>query len=194
MNGWLSLSESGGAKIIQSKPRLDWLVRWRKPQQTAVSRSYRSGFTSHVQSLTGGLYLPAEPVLALTATDPNATLSLTKGNIELNPLAPGGLMQSFNVVSSTLTATPSGANPAQTALSLNPRTGALSGQFVFSDSDPRNPAVLVKRTTKLQGLLIPGRNKALGFFNLAELPTTLQGTTPTTSPTWSGGLSFDPLP
>jgi subtilisin family serine protease len=190
MNGWLQLSTDGSGNKVDSMD-----LKWRKPLQTAFTRSYRSGFPQHSQTLAGRLYAASNPVLSLSTASPNASLTFSQGKIGLNALSSGGiLLQNMIITPDTLAAVTSGSSLAVVTLKLTPATGAISGTFTFRDSNPLLPAQIITRTVAYSGLLIPGTNGGLGHFQLPELPSASPATTVTTAPMWSGKVELRALP
>jgi hypothetical protein len=127
-----------------------------------------------------------------TATNPNVTVSI-------------GTANRITVPKKKLTIPTE--NTAGTTLSAVPSTGAFSGSFSLSDTNPvtgqrPNPVI---RSTPFQGLIIHARMPddtvrifGTGYFILDTLPQPGSGTTPATTtrdtPRLSGQVSLMPLP
>jgi hypothetical protein len=183
LTGWLALTQDGSNnRLLTSLSPL----KWRKPAQTAFTRSYKTGFPQHNQHLAGRQYLTASPVLTLGITSSNADLSFSEGKIGTTDM-----VQPVTLTNPTLAAT-FGANPNAVVLTIKPTTGEISGSFTFIDINPVSLTQVVKRVVPYTGLLIPGSNSAIGNFQLPELPSASPATTPTTSPTWSGRVDLVP--
>jgi hypothetical protein len=182
MNGWIQLSEDSQGKRIDSDQLL-----WRKPAQTAKTRSYDSGFAQHTQTLAGRYFDKAVPLLMLSSASPNAVLLLREGKLEQTPPAVGGVIsQPIQLDPTKYTATFIGSNDARMKLKITPSTGEFSGSCTFYDTSPA-------RVLSFSGLVIPGTKQGVGQFQLPELPSTLTlpKTTVRTSPILSGKVQFN---
>lgn len=158
-----------------------------------TGRSYAGGFPLFSQDADGGRWTKPTSgiVMNLTAGAGNAKARFTGANLSTASRNPDGDF----TVASIATVTPPAPNLAATTLSFTTTTGLVSGQFVLSDTDTSIvPNKILPRTTPYYGIIIrPGglpAMKALGHFNLAQMPTASPKTTSTTSPQLSGAVSI----
>jgi hypothetical protein len=158
-------------------------------------RSYASGFPLFIQVADGGRY--AKPtsgiVMNLTAGAGNAKLRFTGANLSTASRNPDG---DFTVTSIAAVTKPV-PNVAGTTLVYDTTKGLVSGQFTLSDLDTSIvPNKTLPRTTNYYGIIIRPNGlpamQALGYFNLAQMPTAMPKTTSTTSPQLSGAVMISP--
>lgn len=187
LQGWCRLSEA----------ELDGVVDLLKRPQpvTPANRSYRDGIPLHAMTVTGAKYLPPAAGHSILGLQPGA------GNVRLVFVAGGlaeNLEQRFEITEANAAKMPAGSelNPHAVTLSLNPSTGSFSGSFTAKNNDPRDvtpPIAVLSRMAPFSGLLItrPEFQRAVGHFNLAELPDTAAETVGNT-PLWSGDVTLEP--
>ena len=109
-----------------------------------------------------------------------------------------GVVDEFAPVDGATTVTRPVVIPAGTTLAFNTAAGTMSGLFYLSDTDTTvTPNKALPRTVAYYGILIRPAGqpamKALGFFNLPQMPVLLPvKTTSLTSPMLSGAVSITP--
>lgn len=160
---------------------LDW---FKSPQPAnAATRVYRNGFPLHTLSGTGGRYsAPAagQLLLDLALTENNARLAFSEGGLFI-PFS-----QTFSLVSNNKAVFPAATdNPHQLKLTLNAKTGLITGKGATMDIDPANPALNRQRAGTGSALIIPGLDRAEGHF-------LLPADTSKTAPILSGRLRMLP--
>ncbi|MEN3941152.1 S8 family serine peptidase [Prosthecobacter sp. SYSU 5D2] len=141
---------------------MDW---FKSPQPAnAATRVYRNGFPLHTLSGTGGRYTaPAagQLLLDLPLTENNARLTFSEGGLFI-PFS-----QTFSLVLNNKAVFPAATgNPHQLKLTLNAKTGLISGKGATMDIDPANPALNRQRAGTGSALIIPGLDRAEGHFLL----------------------------
>ena len=129
---------------------LSGTLTWSKPPQT-TGALYRNGWSTPISlSVNGGRYravtAPTLPLDLAPSSDPNATLTLRDGGLEALPDHPRVLDVTVLSTSRILTSAP-------LRLSLNNRTGLLSGSLTLPDN----------RRATFSALLIPKNNPSLPF-------------------------------
>jgi autotransporter-associated beta strand protein len=177
---------------------------WRPATPGTTARLYRAGFAPLDLDVAGSRYIApvatsATPrVLALPATavgTPNAVVELTQGLVE-------GQLPLFDVANPSLNevsvrvdernrALAIGTNPRKVTLTINAKTGAISGRFALEVFTP----VRVVRTVSYSGMIVgdgvqPAQGQ--GYFLLPKLPATALER-PTTTAILSGQVIFDSL-
>lgn len=140
---------------------LDWL----KKAQPG-SRSYAGGFPQHRISGTGDRYTPPAadtPVLGLPLTALNARVVFSEGGLFTS------FTQSLTITGKNIAQFPLGMdNPHQLSLTINAKTGLVTGKGKAMDIDPGNPALMRQRPGSSSALIIPLQNRAEGHFLLPE--------------------------
>ncbi len=165
---------------------LTWLKK--NLGSSSTERSYRAGFGPLVLTCLGGKKWspPASGELLLGLADTTATLA---NNASL-AFTSGGLAAPFNqplrVTPKHATVFPAAAaNPNKVSLTLQPKTGLISGKFTLPDG----------RVADYRGVIIPhptliGKGNAHGHFTLPGLTPT---PAPVTIPLLSGRLDLTAL-
>jgi autotransporter-associated beta strand protein len=175
-------------------------LTWSRPANPARSnRLYRLGFPNVLEvAVAGGRYLPPtgdEPrVMGLREAANRIELTFTGVDLATaQPLSAAmvGAVDERNRVA--FEADPA-VNTRRVLLSITPRTGAIKGRFVLSESNPLLlPEVVrnVVRTVAYQGLIVGA--EGAGFFVLPQLPA-VEGETPANTAQEGGRVSIKPLP
>lgn len=176
---------------------IDGALTWSKTGPV-TGRSYASGFPTLTLTADGGRYTaPKAPgiVMNLTAGAGNAKARFTGGG----DLATASRNPDYDfTVASLATVTRPVVILAGTTLAFNTTYGTMSGLFYLSDTDTTvTPNKALPRTIGYYGILIRPSGqpamKALGFFNLPQMPVLLPvKTTSLTSPMLSGAVSITP--
>jgi len=153
-------------------------LTWFKSPGT-VSRSYASGFPAH--SLFGGGARYVAPTLGqmlfgIGIVPDNARLTFTWGGLAVP------FVQTFTLAAGNVVSMPQGStNPHQLKLSMDLKTGIITGSGSAMDINPQNPAQNRQRPGTFSGLLNPVYEQAHGHF-------LLPASTSPTSPILSGHL------
>lgn len=174
---------------------------WRPATPGTTARLYKDGFDPMDLTAAGSRYTPpVSPLIVMNIANvaagvANANVTFVEANVA------GALpMPSFlNVnVSSTHKVTAVSANNRKVTLSVNPRTGALSGRFTLSEAHPDavnggKPAVIT-RTVSYLGLIVRDSlgEQGVGYFLLPQLPPT-KDVPNTKTPIFSGQMIFEKL-
>lgn len=186
--GVLTIDVGNEADLTDTEDNtLSGALSWTRPADSSPKmRIYKDGFglagtaveTSVTLEATGARYLPPVGVnaviLGLQAGTQNARVEFDFGGIETVSDNPDQILDIG--LKSKITSSDPAANLAGPKLKLtaNVKTGLLTGSISLEDNDPR-PEVTkpVKRSVKLQGLLIQdeGTHLGVGYFLLPELPT-----------------------
>lgn len=160
---------------------VDWFKSVQPP--TSTTRSHRNGFAQHALNGTGGRYvapLGDALVMNLPFTTNNTRLSYSEGGL----FQPFSLL--FTLAAKNVPLLPVGLdNPRQLKLSVNAKTGLVTGSGTAMDIDPLNPALNRQRPGTYNGLIISNLNRAEGHFLLPENQLT-------TSAILSGRFSMQP--
>lgn len=160
IQGALTLGASPAAVFAN----VDWIKSVQPPNST--TRSYRHGFPLHGLTGTGGRYIAPQGdalVLGLPLTANNAKLIFSEGGL-FQPFS-----VTFGIAAKNIPLLTAGlTNPQQLKLSLNAKTGLLTGSGTAIDIDPLNPSLNRQRSGTYTGLIIPGLNRAEGYFLLPE--------------------------
>lgn len=177
---------------------------WRPATPGTTARLYRAGFDPLDLDVVGSRYIPpvatsATPrVLALPATavgTPNAVVELTQalveGQLPLFDAANPSLNEVSVRVDERNRALAIGTNPRKVSLTINAKTGAISGRFALEVLTP----VRVVRTVSYSGMIVgdgvqPAQGQ--GYFLLPKLPASALER-PTTTSILSGLVIFDKL-
>lgn len=133
---------------------------WVKSANT--TRSYSSGFPLHFLSGAGARYTPPaanEMIFGITAGTNNARLLFTEGGLG------EAFTQVFSLGTQNKVTLPTGAaNPYGIKMSINLATGVVTGSGTAMDYQQNLPTN--SRSGTFSGLLIPGREQAVGHFLL----------------------------
>ncbi|MDZ4287970.1 MAG: hypothetical protein U0984_08425, partial [Prosthecobacter sp.] len=172
---------------------------WSRPADPAT-RNYKDGFGPVNLAAEGGRYDPPVPpqlILGVTTGANNASLAFTDlGTADTSPDVHLSI-QTGNTI--TFLA----PNPATTRFTSTPAsiasTGQFKGDFILQDDDPTTGTVNaneLSRTGVYSGIIYPqgGVLIGAGYVSMPQLPSTADGTTPTTSPILSGTVIFDQFP
>lgn len=147
-------------------------LTWFKSPGT-TSRSYASGFPAH--SLLGGGARYMAPALGqmlfgIGIAPDNARLTFTWGGLAVP------FVQTFTLGAGNIVSVPQGsANPHQIKLSMDLKTGIITGSGAAMDINPQNPAQNRQRPGTFSALLNPVYEQAYGHF---LLPTSTSPTSP----------------
>lgn len=170
---------------------IDGTATWNRPvDTTGKQRTYAAGFditdlSDGALDIVGGAYKPVGTVLLNKAANTTAKLAFDQGGIDAESVTPNPEVDVLLIAANKLTI--QGANPAKTKLTVNAKTGLITGSFTLAD----------KRAGKFEGLVITEDGSDLfgaGYFLLPEATPTI-----TTSKILSGVMSLDvpeapPLP
>lgn len=152
IQGWQTLSSGTGL----STASLGWVKTY------TGGRSYADGFPLHTLSGIGAKYTPPVPeslILNIRSGSNNAIATFTQGGLS------SAFHQIFTVGAKNVLALPQGdANPYRLKASLNVTTGLLtgSGSAINFSANQASSA----RPGTFSGLVVPGRNEAVGHFLL----------------------------
>jgi len=132
-------------------------------KSTNFTRSYSAGFPLHFLAGNGARYTPPAPgqqIFGILAGVNNARLIFTQGGLS-TPYS-----QVFSIgANNVITVPPTGpGNPFSIKFSINFATGILTGTGTAMDFSPNLPTN--SRPGSFSGLLIPGREQAVGHFLL----------------------------
>lgn len=195
MHGTIKVNEDAASTYANNF--IDGAVTWSKTGPN-TGRSYVAGFPTLTLTADGGRYTaPKAPgiVMNLTPGAGNAKARFTGGG----DLATASRNPNYDfTVASLATVTRPVVIPAGTTLAFNTAAGTMSGLFYLSDTDTTvTPNKALPRTVAYYGILIRPAGqpamKALGFFNLPQMPVLLPvKTTSLTSPMLSGAVSITP--
>jgi hypothetical protein len=155
-------------------------LTWMKP--TSMTRTYAAGFAP-INLVAEGAYLAASSKSLILGMPEEGTVMLrfTDGGLaeaELDPDLDLTWTHDNKVLLPAI-------NPAKVALSINAKTGAVTGNFTLVEPSPaltRAKMPCVGQIVRLNG----GSIRAVGHFLLPQIPTT--GQSIRTSPILSGGL------
>jgi hypothetical protein len=177
---------------------------WRPATPGTTARLYRAGFAPMALDVVGSRYIaPVSTslnprVLGLPATAvgvPNAVVELTQGLVEGQLPLFDAANPSLNEVSVRVDernrAAVTGLNPRLVTLTINAKTGAISGRFTLEVLSP----VRVRRVVSYLGMIVgdgvqPAQGQ--GYFLLPKLPASALEK-PTTTSILSGLMIFDSL-
>ncbi|MCX6857752.1 MAG: putative Ig domain-containing protein [Verrucomicrobia bacterium] len=160
-------------------------LTWFKPT-IAGSRAYPTTFGPINLKADGGYLAPSSKgSIVLGLPDPgNVSMSFTDGGLASSATDPD---MSFIFADNNTFNLKTAVNPGKVAMTLNVATGAVSGSFDLIEASPP----LVRPKVAFLGQVVrssSGSRKAVGYFLLPQIPTSLQ--TPTTSPILSGGFNL----
>ena len=195
IHGTINVNEDAASAYANNF--IDGSLTWSKTGPN-TGRSYASGFPTLTLNADGGRYTaPKAPgiVMNLTAGAGNAKARFTGGG----DLATASRNPDYDfTVASLATVTRPLVIAAGTSLGFNYLYGTMSGLFYLSDTDTTVvPNKALPRTVAYYGILIRPSGqpamKALGYFNLPQMPVLLPvKTTSLTSPILSGAISITP--
>lgn len=181
IQGPLNLSEDSAGLFADNT--ISGSMTWFKP--TTTSRAYKDTFGPINLKAEGGYLAPASTgsiVLGLPDTG-NVQLKFTDGGLASSVTNPD---ISFTYTSDNKVLLPlPAANPAKVAVTINPNTGAVAGNFTLTETSPP----LTRAKVPFQGQVVrlaDGRTKAVGYFLLPQIPNI--GQTAATAPMLSGGV------
>lgn len=175
-------SEAAGKTLVGA---LHWT---RPPNNQASARTYREGFgligtpieTPLLVTATGAFYQPPQGtdavILNLQASTNNAQLELAQGDLPATTIPLNIARQ--NKITAAANA------PLNFKLTVNPKTGLLTGSFTDNGGNPSAP----KQKVTMQGILTRENDQPMGFGYF------LRPTGPTPSPIKSGNLILRPVP
>ncbi len=164
-------------------------LTWFKP--TIPSRSYDTTF--------GPINLKAEGGYLAPASTGNVVLGLPNAGIVQLRFTDGGLAASatdpdmdftYTDDNKVLLPTAVNSNPGKVSLTINPTTGAVSGNFTLTEATPS----LTRSKVAFQGQVVRlanGQVKGVGYFLLPQIPT--NGQTVATSALLSGGWRLNQI-
>ncbi len=153
-------SVQGALDIITTLPGFKADLDWIKSLQPSTVRNYRNGFSRLALAGSGRRYTPPAAdslVLGLPLTSYNARLTISHGGLFIP------LTQYFTLAAKNIPQFLPGENPQQLKLSLNAKTGLVTGSGAAIDATPRPGTA--------SALIIPGLNRAEGYFLLPENTT-----------------------
>ena len=153
---------------------------WQKSAAATPSgRTYPSGFGLDQRgavglTVTGGPWnLPAKKqnlisLLTLKSADPNIQLNFTAGGVAASATKAdtSGSVNASNKITFPVDAA---SNPGGVTLSINPKTGLVSGGFTLTDPNPEKSGAKLARPVRFQAIYVPSQNRARGFFILPQL-------------------------
>lgn len=172
-------SVQGSLALVEGVSRFEALLDWIKSPQPPGTRNHGNGFPRHGLSGQGTRYTPpvaGNLVLELPLTALNAQLDFSKGGLFTS------FTQYFTLAAGHLAQFPAGEfNPHQIKMTLNAKTGLITGTGTKLDIDPLNPALNRQRPGSFSGLIIPYLGGAEGHF-------LLPGSSTPGSPIYSGRL------
>ena len=174
-------SAQGTLSVVNDLPGVTAALDWFKSTQPekSTTRSYRAGFPAHELNGVGLRYTAPTSgalLLDLPPTSFNARLDFSDGGLFI-PFS-----QYFTLAAKNLAQFPTGSdNPHQLKFTVNAKTGLLTGKGKAMDIDPENPPLNRQRPGSFSGLVIPGLDRAEGYFLLPE-------STSPTAPIYSGHL------
>jgi hypothetical protein len=157
-------------------------LSWSKAVQPGSTRSYAAGWPTHGPILleaTGSRYTTGSAIIvgATASADnvPNTSLLFTEGQAP-SPTTRLNTTLRFSSPAVRDPQTPlAGSNPGRVSIFINASTGAMSGSFNLTDTDTSIlPNAPLTRAAYFYGILTrdsDGQQRALGHFNLAEMPT-----------------------
>ncbi len=181
IQGPLNLSEDAAGLFAGNT--ISGSMTWYKPTNT--SRAYKDTFGPINLKAEGGYLAPASTgsiVLGLPETG-NVQLSFTDGGLASSVTNPD---ISFTYTSDNKVLLPLPvANPAKVAVTINPNTGVVAGNFTLTETSPP----LTRAKVPFQGQVVrlaDGQTKAVGYFLLPQIPGS--GQTAATAPLLSGGV------
>ncbi|MES2596905.1 MAG: S8 family serine peptidase [Verrucomicrobiota bacterium] len=147
-------------------------LTWFKVSGT-VSRSYAAGFPVHTLFGGGGRYVAptvGQMVFGIGIAPDNARLTFTGGGLTVP------FVQTFTLAAGNIVSMPQGsANPHQIKVSMDLKTGIITGSGSAMDINPLNPAQNRQRPGTFSALLNPVYEQAHGHF---LLPTSTSPTSP----------------
>jgi len=129
-------------------------INWVKPPNP-VEKYFAGGFKNEAHSLIGVNFTPpgrGQRVLSGYDVAPQnaGPLTLTEGNLD-----PGGILGTLTVQSNNTTIASSAAEKLK--VTLNAKTGAVGGSFVFP---------LTRKVTPIKGVILQGKiGRGVGFFS-----------------------------
>ena len=152
IQGWQTLTSGTGRSVAS----LGWV------KLATGGRSYAEGFPLHTLSGSGAKYTPPSPgslILNIRSGSDNAIATFSQGGLSSD------FNQLFTVGANNILALPVGdANPYRLNASLNTTTGLLSGRGTAINFS--NNQATSARPGTFSGLVVPGRNQAVGHFLL----------------------------
>jgi autotransporter-associated beta strand protein len=176
-------------------------VSWWKPAQTG--RAYAAGFGPLDLDAVGSRYVaPATGVRVMGLVDPvfpstiNSIVELVEANVEnagLVTTVPAPNQTGFNVAINNRAVADVLNNPRRMTLTINARTGLLTGRFSLSQAHPHGGTPSqVNRTVSYQAMIIGNglTQQGFGYFLLPQLPSSQFESTSAT-PILSGQVIFD---
>ncbi|MBB5039340.1 S8 family serine peptidase [Prosthecobacter dejongeii] len=170
-------SVQGTLALVKGLSRFEAQLEWVKSQQASGTRNYGTGFPRHPLNGLGSRYTPPVAgglLLDLPMNSINAQLDFSKGGLYTD------FTQYFTLASGNIAQFPTGANnPHQLKMTLNAKTGLVTGSGTKIDIDPLNPGLNRQRPGTFSGLIIPHLNRAEGYF-------LLPGSSAPESPIYSG--------
>lgn len=148
-------------------------VSWLRP--AIVGRLYSGGFGPYNLTAVGGRYVPPAPATSIVMSilddliNNNSRLTFTGANfVAVNPSIP------FRLKASSVFVKPAALNnPASTTLTVTPATGAFTGGFSLSETNPLGGTAV--RPATYYGQIVRDVDSVMrgyGFFILADLPQT----------------------
>lgn len=147
-----------------SSPAIQVQANWLKLSTTG--RLYKAGFSLARLRGTGGRYVAPEKsgiVFGLQAAPLNARAEFSQGGLFIP------FIQSFTLGAGSVAILPgSSGNPHQISFKVAPATGLITGKGQALDIDPDNPALNRQRPGTCNALIIPGLERAEGYFLLPE--------------------------
>ena len=198
--GWISIHLDGASAFADNDVGGD--VSWfKKPETSASARNYRDGFPDHTLAALGSRWLrPASGDLLLNLPLPpsvnNIQVNLTHGGIDTAAQAAENV-QAFSLrTNHTAIVSPGFSNKLKMTISLNSRSGAMSGRFTLSDPNPSGGTRPIVRTAYYYGVMLRLQKIGGGYFLLPGLPDPLHlpPITSTNSDILSGRMDLAPSP
>ena len=171
-------------------------VSWyRAAVVTTTAHTYKAGFGPMDLTAFGGRYIaPVAPAAVMglaedgITTNPNAKLVFSRGGVDSTAVDttqthtnPG---ISLYIKTAGTSALPS-SNADYTTLTVTPGTGAFTGTFKVTDTNPAAPATNITRSATFYGILIPDLVNGIsgqGYFLLNRRPVVTPVTVPVTPP------------
>lgn len=152
---------------------LSGTVSWLRP--AIAGRLYSSGFGPYNLTAVGGRYVPPAPATSIVMSilddliNNNSRLTFTGANfVAVNPGIP------FRLKASSAFVKPAALNnPASTTLTVTPATGAFTGGFSLSETNPLGGTAV--RPATYYGQIVRDVDSVMrgyGFYILADLPQT----------------------
>jgi autotransporter-associated beta strand protein len=180
---------------------LEGEVSWWKPAQ--AGRAYAAGFGPIDLTAVGSRYVaPGTGVRVMGLVDPvfpstiNSVVELVEANVEnagLVTTVPAPNQTGFNVAINNRAVADVLNNPRRMTLTINARTGLLTGRFSLSEAHPHGGTPSqVNRTVSYQAMIIGNgvTQQGFGYFLLPQLPSSQFESTSVT-PILSGQVTFD---